>query len=282
MGNNSIRSNLSKEDIISDISLCIGADIYRENIYLLVEGEDDISLIHPYLSDNVLLYESYDGKNGVESIVNERFADNLRVIGIRDKDYQSEPSSNKIFFYDYGCMEMMLISNDEIFDNLCFEYYRGGRSSTILREEILVQLKYLSIIRMLNEKESWGITIKGISINNAWNSSEEKIDNDVIISRLIAINPNGIAQDKLRRVEQDYVVEWSKNDYFNNTQGHDFSTLFATICNQYKKKGIKYTEVEASARCIFRWSDFARTNLCHKINEYSVANSLDIMRYRSV
>ena len=103
MGNNSIRSNLSKEDIISDILLCIGADINRENIYLLVEGEDDISLIHPYVSENVLLYESYDGKSGVESIVNERFGDNSRVIGIRDKDYQSEPSSNKIFFYDYGC-----------------------------------------------------------------------------------------------------------------------------------------------------------------------------------
>ena len=38
MASNSIRSNLTKEDIISDITLCMGADIDRKNIYLLVEG----------------------------------------------------------------------------------------------------------------------------------------------------------------------------------------------------------------------------------------------------
>lgn len=39
MASNSIRSNLTKEDIISDITLCMGADIDRKNIYLLVEGD---------------------------------------------------------------------------------------------------------------------------------------------------------------------------------------------------------------------------------------------------
>lgn len=48
MDSNSIRDNLSKEDIISDILLCLGADIHRENIYLLVEGEDDIKLLFDF------------------------------------------------------------------------------------------------------------------------------------------------------------------------------------------------------------------------------------------
>lgn len=77
MASNSIRSNLTKEDIISDITLCMGADIDRKNIYLLVEGEDDIRLLHPYISENVLIYESYDGKKGVEVIVNDRFLDKM-------------------------------------------------------------------------------------------------------------------------------------------------------------------------------------------------------------
>ena len=33
MESNSIKDNLSKEDMISDILLCLGADIHRENIY---------------------------------------------------------------------------------------------------------------------------------------------------------------------------------------------------------------------------------------------------------
>ena len=159
MENNSIRSNLSKDDIISDIILSMGADIYTKNIYILLEGQDDISFLHPFLAENVLLYESYDGKDGVETIVSKRFADNDRVIGIRDKDYQIRPVSEKIFYYDYGCMEMMLISNDDVFDNLCFEYYRGNIPRKQLKKYILKQLKYLSIIRMCNETEKWEIRL---------------------------------------------------------------------------------------------------------------------------
>ena len=184
MGNNSIRSNLSKDDIISDIILSMGADIHKKNVYVLVEGEDDISLIHPYITDNVMVYESYDGKNGVEFIVGERFAKNKRVIGIRDKDYQVEPVSDKVFYYDYGCMEMMLISNDDVFDNLCFEYYRGTTGSRQLRKQILKQLEFVSTIRMYNEREQWGIVLKGISLNQALESERFEINNDIIINKI--------------------------------------------------------------------------------------------------
>ena len=80
-----------------------------------MEGEDDINFLRPFLADNVYVYESYAGKSGVEFIVGEYFATNLRVIGIRDRDYQIMPISDKIFYYDYGCMEMMIFKNDDIF-----------------------------------------------------------------------------------------------------------------------------------------------------------------------
>ncbi len=133
MESNSIKDNLSREDMISNILLCLGADIHRENIYLLVEREDDIKFLRPFLADNVYIYESYDGKNGVEYIVGGRFSTNPRVIGIRDRDYQIVPISDKIFYYDYGCMEMMILKNDDVFKYLCAEYYRGEDSIQQLR-----------------------------------------------------------------------------------------------------------------------------------------------------
>ena len=42
MGINSIKTNLTKDSIISDIKLLLGADINKENVYVVVEGEDDI------------------------------------------------------------------------------------------------------------------------------------------------------------------------------------------------------------------------------------------------
>ena len=268
MESNSIKDNLSKEDMISDILLCLGADIHRENIYLLVEGEDDIKFLRPFLADNVYIYESYDGKNGVEYIVANRFEMNIQVIGIRDRDYQIAPISDKIFYYDYGCMEMMILKNDDVFRNLCAENYRGGENIQQLRIKMFEELKYLSVIRMYNERENWGQKIRGISVRSAWNSNEQKIDNAVILSKVNQINGGFFKDDILREIEQEYAREWKEEDFYNNTQGHDFSMLYAGICNQYKTKGIKYTEVEASSRCIFRQNDFKQTNLYEKLREY--------------
>ena len=277
MASNSIRSNLTKEDIISDITLCMGADIDRKNIYLLVEGEDDIRLLHPYISENVLIYESYDGKKGVEVIVNDRFLDNKRVIGIRDRDYQQEPTSEKIFFYDYNCMEIMLISNDDIIDNLCFEYYKGPLLSRELRNCILNELKILSVIRKYNETKQCGIILKGLSANQGFNTETEKMDNDVIVRKVNQMNGNFISEQILSDIYDEVSGVWSQEQLYYGTQGHDFCTLFATICNNYRKRGIKPIEVQASARCTFRWSDFVKTKLYLSVKEYSQVHSLKIL-----
>lgn len=268
MESNSIKDNLSREDMISDILLCLGADIHRENIYLIVEGEDDIKFLRPFLADDVYIYESYDGKSGVEFIVGERFATNLRVIGIRDRDYQIASTSNKIFYYDYGCMEMMIIRNDDVFKNLCAEYYRGEDSIQQLRIDILKELKYLSVIRMYNERENWGKKLKGVSISSAWNSIEKKMDKEIILNKINQINDVFFKDDVLQKIEQEYGREWNDEDFYNNTQGHDFFMLYAVICNQFRARGIKYTEIEAGGRCIFRDNDFLQTSLYNKLKEY--------------
>lgn len=276
MESNSIKENLSKEDMISDILLCLGADIHRENIFLIVEGDDDIKFLRSFIADNVHIYESYDGKNGVEFIVGGRFATNNRVIGIRDRDYQIAPISDKIFYYDYGCMEMMIIKNNDVFKNLCAEYYRGEKNFLQLRMGILKELKYLSIIRMYNEREEWGKTIRGISVNLAWNSGDEKIDNQIILKKINQINNGFFKDDILQKIEVECETEWSEEEFFYYTQGHDFFMLFAAICDQYRTKGIKYTEMEASSRCSFKDSDFVNTNLFNRLNTYENLHHLKV------
>lgn len=277
MENNSIKNNLTKEDIISDIILSMGADIDNINVYVLVEGESDINLMHPYLADNVLMYESYDGKSGVEYIVCESFCTNERVIGLRDRDYQLEPISEKVFYYDYGCMEMMIISNDDVFNNLCFEYYKGDMSNKQLKGFILTQLKLLSIIRLHNEREQWGIILNGIPLNDMWKTEKFELDNDRIINRINIMNNNFINEALVRKLKKETIQDWNDEEYYSYTQGHDFFTLFVSICNRYKKRGIKHTEAEASARCIFRWSDLTKTSLYRNITAYSEKRNLKIM-----
>ena len=63
MGTNSIKTCLNKDSIISDIKLLLGADINKENVYVVVEGEDDTKFLRRYLNSNVMIYESFSGKS---------------------------------------------------------------------------------------------------------------------------------------------------------------------------------------------------------------------------
>ena len=80
----------------------------------------------------------------------------------------------------------------------------------------------------------------------------------------------------MQKIEQEYEKEWCDEDFYNNTQGHDFFMLYAAICNQFKSKGVKYTELEASSRCIFREKDFEQTNLYNKLSQYENLHQLKI------
>ena len=68
MGTNSIKSNLTKETIISEIKLLSGTKNNEDKVYIIVEGEDDIKFFKKFLKANVIIYESFSGKKGVEAL----------------------------------------------------------------------------------------------------------------------------------------------------------------------------------------------------------------------
>lgn len=277
MAINSIKDNLTKEFIISDIKLCIGADIKKEKIYLLVEGEDDIKFLKTFLSDNVYISESYSGKSGVECIVDEVFPDDNRIIGICDRDYSIENHSYKIFYYDYNCMEMMILSNDHVFQKLCAEYYKGKTPVKQLRINLLKKLKYLSIIRMCNERNGWRKNFKAVNLNTVWDKIEKELNNNEIINKINNSSTIGFNNTELQQIEQEYEKEWNEEEYFFYTQGHDFTTLYALICSQHNKnKGPRYDEIESSLRVGFSENDFMRTKLYDELIKYEHKNKVVI------
>lgn len=87
----------------------------------------------------------------------ENFPDEKRVIGIRDKDYQTKKRFERIFYCDYCCCEMMLVSDDETFEKLAVNFYRGKLPYSKLRYEILSKLFYLSVVRLCSDRYRWGL-----------------------------------------------------------------------------------------------------------------------------
>ena len=278
MGNNSIRSNLTKDYIISDLRLSISDDIYKEKVFVVVEGEKDINFFNALLNkQNVVIYESYDGKNGVTEIVNNFFLKNDHVIGIRDRDYTDEEQLLKVYFYDNCCLEMMIVECEDVFESIYSEFYKGNMSSKELYHKILQELCFFSLIRMYNEKYGWGINLKAISIYNMFIKASLSINNKKIVEEINKGTGGTIDKNKLEMIENKREELTLCEELLKITQGHDFSNLFAVFCNMHRRKHISGEVVEIALRCSYRNEDFKHTMLYNKLVEYQRKIGIEIV-----
>lgn len=279
MGTNSIRSNLNKEDIIATIKLTLSADLKKQKIVVVVEGEDDIIFLKSKFQPNVDIYESYSGKCGVKEIVTH-FSDN-RVIGICDRDYDQQGWCPQLFCYDFSCLEMMLISNDVVFAQLCNTYYDGELVSNEVRFKLLSDLIWLSCCRKVSAKKGWNIRFNGISIQKAFNRETKKLDISDLISQLSKSN-SGFKEDQERlqviniECDKDYLIE----EYFFITQGHDFLHYFHVFCISLyhtKQRLPGVNELFRSLVCAYRKEDFMNSTLYRELSEYENRHKLTIL-----
>lgn len=262
MGTNSIKTNLTKDSIISDIKLLLGADINKANIYVVVEGDDDIKFLRRYLNNNVMIYESFSGKNGVEEIVYSEIICSSRVIGIRDKDYCNNVKSKKIFFYDRCCLEMMITEFDKAFEAIYCEFYKGKKKPHELKNYILNELLKVSQARKYNEENKLGINFKGLFFQSIIDDTL-KINEDKFIDQLKKLNPGKSINfiDKL--------LYQSTDNMLDITNGHDFILLFKVICDKWcSKNSANEKQISSVLRASFSEEFLKKTNLYRNVNNY--------------
>lgn len=265
---------MTKDSIISEIRLLLGSDIKKEQIFVIVEGEDDIRFWKSIISSkSVSLYESYDGKCGITKIIDNHFINEYRVFGIRDRDYELNLQAPQIFFYDYSCMEMMLIKSDSAFKKVTSEYYKGNLDEMGLRCFILEELKVLSLMRKNNETLGRAIRFKGLSINNAFSKESLSINNIRLADNIHILN-NGNTIYSVDDIKDFELQTLNENELFDITQGHDFTTLMACICSLYLKKNISNITIESGLRCSFSLDDFEKTSLYNDLNSYLSTHNL--------
>ena len=270
----SIRRNLKRQDIISEIRLLCGEDYNKVKTFVIVEGDDDLRFIKNKFNDNTYGFESFSGCDGVEEIVNF-FQSDKRIIGIRDKDYSSLTSGdNKIFLYDYHSLEIMLAMNDESFESICSEFYYGDEKVFDLRKKVFQKLKYISCFREKNSSEGWEFITENISIDELYRKSELNC-NEEIIKEINRPSKNNYDSEKQSIVEEHYHFV---TDLKLITRGHDFSELFKVICNTSGiEKNIKSKDVELVLRASFTLESFKRTNLFKSLSEYEKSYGLNFL-----
>lgn len=268
---NSIRDNLDANDTISEIKLLLSKS--RKNVCIVVEGINDQRLFKPLLADNVLLLQSYSGKRDILTIV-KQFPRNMRVIGIRDRDYTTKSGSKRIFFNDYCCAEMMIISLDDCFRRTYSYFYKGELSFSDLRMYCFEHLEQLSKVRKLNEINNWSINFETFKISNIY-------DNDIIemnkklINAIVNCKVNKVSKHQL---EQCHFLKKciSITDFLEITNGHDFVEMFKIMCAE-KRKSPNNREIESNIHGTFGPQEFKKTKLYSTLMDYQVKKKLVII-----
>lgn len=271
---NSIRDRLDEADTISEIRLSLGHD--KDTVCVVVEGEDDQTLFRPLFTENVVIFQSYNSKIGVDDIVKTHFFRNKRVIGIRDKDYMLESVTSRSFFCDYCCAEMMIISINDCFERLYCGFYRSGAlDSDTLRIYCLERLEKLSKYRQLNEQEDWRVRFDGIKPSRFYKINVANMEND-ILTEINRQNP-GNQIDEVREAQCCTLPKCtSLSDYLNITNGHDFVNLFYKVCTgKHNQPGID--SVNTTLRGTFGKEEFKKTQLYLNLHTYQAKKNLRIV-----
>lgn len=259
---NSIRDNLSKTDIINEIRLTLSTG--KDLIVFLVEGKDDIDFMNLFINKDVLVRESYSGKKGVAEIL-EFFQTNSSVIGICDRDYDNNPKEG-IFYYDFSCLETMLLSNPSVYDHVS----KVINVNSFTTEEILKKLLVLSLARKVNYEASLGINFNGIRIIL---NDDYCINYSCIIDILKRSNPEipNICELLQCNSIDNCVEEYSVEDLLYITQGHDLFSLLQRIHEKKSQYKSDLLAEKAIKKCIFsgyRFSEFSMTSLYQEITRY--------------
>ena len=263
---NSIRTKITKEDIISDIKMSMSADYLDKKVFLLVEGSSDILFLKKFLNENVDILESFSGKQGVREIIEYFLDDNLdnKVFGICDRDYDYTYQNKHIFYYDYSTLEIMIIHNDHVFKNITMEYYHGYKSFEELRIYILKELSWLSAFRKYSFDKNLNINFTGLSIVEVL--EDGVFINEKALEKLNRINNKDLSiYNEFLQVATDDIT-----NLYNITQGHDFIKAFQKLCQDKNSKTPNVNTMESIFRCSFRIEDLTQTQLYKEMNEREI------------
>lgn len=280
MGQNSIHCNLSKEDIIAEIRLTLAADFDHKKGIVVVEGADDILFFNGKLHQDIDIRESFSGKRGVEEIVSH-FSDD-RVIGICDADYDLRNACPQMLFYDYSCLEMMLISNDSVFSPFFYAYYQGPKSPQEVRLQVLSNLKWLSLYRKLSTEHNWDVKFSGISIAKAFNRTSQKIDIANLLGQIRSINSGQTSPNRrqLELLSEACKEEYTLDRYLFITQGHDFLYCFQSLCESTKRLNRKSPgagELFHSLLCSCHYENFLESELYQSLVLYQATYNISLL-----
>ena len=246
-----------------NMRLLLAEDFMRTKGFVFLEGSDDVKFFRAHLSSVTIGIEYYGtgGKHGIEkALADERIRDD-RVIGICDKDY-SELQMNRMFYCDKCCLELMVMSDMDIWNRFCVQYYLGNEEP---EEFILNILRSLAPISMLRKESALknegieGIDFRGLAYG-------KYLDQDMYSIQTLQIFIDFGWKEYYEHCKQ-LADQLSDDELYDYTNGHDMCKILGMICETQKRpmgeKRVRDTLYEMYGR-----ENFIMTKLHDSLKQY--------------
>jgi hypothetical protein len=134
----------------------------------------------------------------------------------------------------------------------------------------------------MNSTNSWGLVLSGVSYCKTYSSALKRFEPEKLINELIKLNPclNNTKYDILQTIRSLQNFNFSEEEYYLLTQGHDFLYCFQTQCLNETAKKRKCVNAEIILACLlsaYNIFEFRKTALYSNLSSYAMEHTLEII-----
>ncbi len=276
------KQDITYQEKLNELRLDISHPNSKGFVFVFLEGESDIRLFRKLFDLNNCKVETIPGGNPkLEECVSELLKAYPLVIGIRDADFihlRVKPyTKQNMFLTDLHDMEMILVSEDDVFSAFMFEYSNFSKDEhTEIRNNIISTIEQISLLKYLNYKENLGFEIKS-GFQDLISFEKFEIDFNNFFSRILSKSQNALEKDISIILQKLNSIKDIKPEPFQVCNGHDFMKGLSKFI---KEKGDGRTlsddDISSSFRMTFTIDHFKKTQLFCITNKWAGDNKCSI------
>ncbi|MDP3105009.1 MAG: DUF4435 domain-containing protein [Candidatus Methanoperedens sp.] len=259
------RQDITFQDKLNELQLDILHPNSKGIVFVFLEGESDIRFFRKLFNlSNCKVETIPGGKFKLEECVEKLIKIYPLIIGIRDADFVHLGATiykkANVFLTDFHDMEIILVSEDEVFSSLVFEFTDLPKDKhSEIRNNIMLSIEQIGYLKWLNEKENLEYKF-GAGFQDLISFVNLKIDFDQYFARVLSNSPNAKITDKTIILDKMRVLKDTNPNPLQLCNGHDFMKAFSQyIKRDSSVKNINDEHVASSCRMAFNFNHYSRT-----------------------
>ena len=274
--------DVTYQDKLNELRLDITHPKSRGKVFVCLEGESDVKLFRKFFNLEKCKVERIPGgKFKLEECVTSLIAVYRLIFGIRDADFlhlENKTSIHpNIFLTDCHDMEMNMISVEEVFSSILFEFTNLKQEEHgAVRDNILKAISFIGYFKLLNEIEKLEINFEGIDFDKLIDIQTFEIDKNTLIDTALNQSPNTKERNTSILLGKINSIISVSHNLYQLCNGHDFMKVLSIYINRKVSRKIKYENLESQFRTTYTLQHYQSTNLYKNTLNWATEQSCNL------